>query len=285
MQAVLLFDLILAILIAVSALYWVAEHMGWPPSATLLIGGAGLAFMPGVPPVQLDPELVLVLFLPPLLSDGAWFTEIARFRRHMTGILSSMADHLALGLLTPVVAGMAALVAFLLGAVCSSVMLTFARAHRMHSQYALPLLLEAMLLLCFGSLGATMARVDSTLVSLTVLLLCFMMGLQNAVTSVLSGGDARTTHVTGTMTDIGIELGHLLARAGGHQAEVPTDSARLRKLTRLLLSYFLGGIAGALGFSRLGYAATLPLALILVFLTGIPALDDARALWRRRQPK
>lgn len=88
MHAVLLFDLILATLIAVSALYWVAERMGWPPSATLLIGGAGLAFVPGVPPVQLDPELVLVLFLPPLLSDGAWFTEIARFRRHMTGILS-----------------------------------------------------------------------------------------------------------------------------------------------------------------------------------------------------
>ncbi len=88
MHAVLLFDLILATLIAVSALYWVAERMGWPPSATLLIGGAALAFVPGIPPMQLDPELVLVLFLPPLLSDGAWFTEIARFRRHMIGILS-----------------------------------------------------------------------------------------------------------------------------------------------------------------------------------------------------
>ncbi len=88
MHAVLLFDLILAMLIAVSALYWIAERMGWPPSATLLVGGAGLAFVPGIPTVQLDPELVLVLFLPPLLSDGAWFTEIARFRRHMTGILS-----------------------------------------------------------------------------------------------------------------------------------------------------------------------------------------------------
>ncbi len=217
--------------------------------------------------------------------NAGGFLAVQQYTSHMTGIVSFMADHLALGLLTPVIAGLAALVAFMLGAVCSSVMLTFARAHNMHSQFALPLLLEAMLLLCFGSLGGTMARLDSTLVSMTVLLLCFMMGLQNAVTTVLSGGDARTTHVTGTMTDIGIELGHLIARAGGHAAAVPPDSGRLRRLSHLLLCYFVGGIAGGLGFANLGYAATLPLALTLVFLTGIPALDDARALWQRRQPK
>ena len=72
----------------VSILYWLAERLAWPPSATVLVGGAALAFVPGVPVVRLDPGLVLVLFLPPLLSDGAWFTEIARFRRHMAGILS-----------------------------------------------------------------------------------------------------------------------------------------------------------------------------------------------------
>lgn len=83
-----LFELIIAMLSAVSALYWVAERFGWPPSATLLVGGAAIAFVPGVPTVRLDPGLVLVLFLPPLLSDGAWFTEVARFRRHMAGILS-----------------------------------------------------------------------------------------------------------------------------------------------------------------------------------------------------
>lgn len=216
--------------------------------------------------------------------NAGGFLAVRQYTSHMTGILSSMADHLALGMLTPVAAALAALVAFALGAVCSSVMLSFARAHAMRSQYALPLLLEAMLLLCFGSLGGTMARFEGTLVSMTVLLLCFMMGLQNAVTTVLSDGEARTTHVTGTITDIGIELGKLIARAGGRTCAAPPDSGRLRKLSNLLLCYFLGGIAGGLGFAHLGYAATLPLALILVFLTGIPALDDARARWRRHRP-
>ena len=71
MEPAALFELILAMLAAVSVLYWIADRLGWPPSATLLVGGVALAFVPGVPAVRLDPELVLVLFLPRLLSDGA----------------------------------------------------------------------------------------------------------------------------------------------------------------------------------------------------------------------
>jgi len=88
MHAAQLFELVLAMLVAVSVLYWLAARLGWPPSAALLVGGAAIAFVPGVPAVTLDPELVLVLFLPPLLIDGAWNTEVARFRRHLGGLLS-----------------------------------------------------------------------------------------------------------------------------------------------------------------------------------------------------
>ncbi|QJU58793.1 Na+/H+ antiporter [Sphingomonas sp. AP4-R1] len=83
-----LFELVVGMLVAILALHWIAERMGWPPSIALLIGGGAIAFIPGIPPVRLDPELVLVLFLPPLLMDGAWYTAIARFRRHFAGIMS-----------------------------------------------------------------------------------------------------------------------------------------------------------------------------------------------------
>jgi CPA1 family monovalent cation:H+ antiporter len=53
-----------------------------------LIGGGALAFVPGLPSISLDPELALVLFLPPLLIDGAYSTPLGRFRRHLPGILS-----------------------------------------------------------------------------------------------------------------------------------------------------------------------------------------------------
>lgn len=88
MHPVEMFELVIGMLVAILALHWVADHFRWPPSIALLIGGGALAFIPGVPSVHLDPELVLVLFLPPLLMDGAWYTAVARFRRHFVGILS-----------------------------------------------------------------------------------------------------------------------------------------------------------------------------------------------------
>src|SRR3954471_7254155 len=69
-------------------LHWIALRLRLPPSAALLVGGGALAFLPGLPEIALDPELALVLFLPPLLLDGAYYTAFGRFRRHLPGILS-----------------------------------------------------------------------------------------------------------------------------------------------------------------------------------------------------
>ena len=88
MSAVDTFELILGLLAVIVALYWLAEKLHLPPAVALLIGGGLLAFVPGLPTFQLDPELVLVLFLPPLLMDGAYFTAFGRFRRHLAGIAS-----------------------------------------------------------------------------------------------------------------------------------------------------------------------------------------------------
>ncbi len=109
------------------------------------------------------------------------------------------------------------------------------------------------------------------------------MGLQNATITKLSNAEIRTTHVTGLVTDIGIELGKLAYRNGRDMAapKVLANRARLALLCTLLLAFFVGGIAGAVGFNYAGYLATIPLALLLVTLAIVPALDDLRALLRR----
>lgn len=88
MHAVAAFELVLVLLGLIVALYWLALKFRLPPSSALLVGGGALAFLPGLPTVSLDPELALVLFLPPLLMDGAFLTPLGRFRRHLPGILS-----------------------------------------------------------------------------------------------------------------------------------------------------------------------------------------------------
>ncbi|MEP7312037.1 MAG: Na+/H+ antiporter [Pseudomonadota bacterium] len=88
MDATHLFELVLAMLVAIIALHYLAALLRLPPAVALITGGALLAFIPGLPVFSLDPELVLVIFLPPLLMDGAWFIPLRQLRVHLVGILS-----------------------------------------------------------------------------------------------------------------------------------------------------------------------------------------------------
>lgn len=88
MHPMQLFELVIAMLLAIILLHYAAHKMGLPPAVALLTGGALFAFVPGLPVVSLDPELVLVIFLPPLLMDGAWFIALRHLHRHMLGILA-----------------------------------------------------------------------------------------------------------------------------------------------------------------------------------------------------
>ncbi|MDB5936255.1 MAG: hypothetical protein JWQ01_3599 [Massilia sp.] len=201
----------------------------------------------------------------------------------MTGIVSSMADNAALGTFDAVLAGLGALLSFISGAGCSAILVNFARQRNMQSEFALPLMVEAILLLCFGLIGARLTNIGGLFVSLTVLLLAFIMGLQNAVITKLSNAEIRTTHVTGMVTDIGIELGKLIYRNDKKHLgplRVTANRSKLRLLCTLVGFFFVGGVTGALGFHHLGYFATVPLALVLVALASVPVVDDLLAHWR-----
>lgn len=81
-----LFELVIAMFFAIIALHYLAHKLALPPSVGLLAGGAALAFLPGLPTIAVDPALVLVIFLPPLLMDGAWSIALVRLKRHLIGI-------------------------------------------------------------------------------------------------------------------------------------------------------------------------------------------------------
>src|ERR1700722_8818937 len=87
MSSVSAFKLILLSLIVMIGLQLLAKRLRLPPAAALLIGGIAMAFVPGLPPVRLDPDLVIVVFLPPLLMDGVYFSVWDELKRNIGGIL------------------------------------------------------------------------------------------------------------------------------------------------------------------------------------------------------
>ncbi|HWH41311.1 MAG TPA: cation:proton antiporter, partial [Usitatibacter sp.] len=67
-DGVLLMPLLLAMVIAV--LGFIAERIALPSPPIMVLGGSALAFLPGLPQVHHTPEIVLLVFLPPLLYSA-----------------------------------------------------------------------------------------------------------------------------------------------------------------------------------------------------------------------
>ena len=87
MHPVQMLELVLLLLGAALVLSVLAKRLRLPPAAALVVGGMALAVTPGTPTLQLDPELSLVLFLPPLLLSAGYFTEWSEFRANLRPIL------------------------------------------------------------------------------------------------------------------------------------------------------------------------------------------------------
>lgn len=216
--------------------------------------GAGLAFVAGA------------------LNAGG-FLAVGQYTSHMTGLLSSAADHFVLGQAGLALSALGAVLSFLLGALCTAWLVNYSRSRRPAWAYVPTLLLEAALLLVFGLIGSELLPHAFLRISLTAALLCFVMGLQNALITKISNAEIRTTHVTGLVTDVGLELGRLLYwqqhPGGGSTAK---SRQRLRIHLSLVLAFFVGGLSGALGFKHAGFISAMPLAFGLVVLAGASLL-------------
>ena len=78
----------LGLLIAVAALVTVARRLGIAYPIFLLIGGLALGLVPGLPPIRVDPDLIFLLVLPPLLYIAAYLTPVRDLRANLTTISS-----------------------------------------------------------------------------------------------------------------------------------------------------------------------------------------------------
>lgn len=67
--------IILALLLAVFMLTMLAQKLKISYPIFLVLAGLGISFIPGIPAIQIEPEMIFLLFLPPLLYEAAWYTS------------------------------------------------------------------------------------------------------------------------------------------------------------------------------------------------------------------
>jgi monovalent cation/hydrogen antiporter len=118
-------ELVLGLLVAIAALGLVAQRLKVPYPIVLVLGGLLIGLVPGLPEVVLEPDLVFLLFLPPLLYIAGFFTSVRDFKAQVHPIL-----RLAVGLVLATTIGVAIIahtllpdlgwpLAFALGAIVS----------------------------------------------------------------------------------------------------------------------------------------------------------------------
>lgn len=121
----LLLELVLLLLLCAVALGWLARHFRFPYPIALVAGGALLGLVPNLPQFPFDPQLILVVVLPPILYQAALLTSWTDFKAHIRPIsllaiglviATTLAVGLALKLMVPAIPWAAA---FVLGAIVS----------------------------------------------------------------------------------------------------------------------------------------------------------------------
>ena len=219
-------------------------------------------------------QLILAVALPAVAGavNSTGFLVVGAYTSHVSGTLSKFGDEMAQA--RPAAAWAAAMLAlaFRVGAVASTVLVDSAKKLA-KARFVSALLVESGALALFGALSAAPAPFSPGYKLLLTTLLSFTMGLQNALVTNISGAVVRTTHMTGVVTDIGIES----VRALSWFRERLRDTGRLplRALTRgpelrrlrihlaIVTSFLVGAVVGPTMYLRAG-PATIALPVILL---------------------
>jgi uncharacterized membrane protein YoaK (UPF0700 family) len=169
---------------------------------------------------------------------------------------------------------------FLFGAFISSLIVSWVGRNQRYS-YVIPILIEIAILLGVALLGY---RYDHTLVAKEIFAgsLLFSMGMQNSLVSIVSGSVVRTTHLTGTFTDLGIELAQVIQKRRDDRHILITKI----KLRSAIIAFFMfGAVGGAYLFRLLDfYAFLVPASLLAFTLTADIFRIKMKRYYRKHNP-
>ena len=198
------------------------------------------------------------------------------FTSHVTGNVARVSASVARGDIAGAAQAGVLVAVFLLGAVTASLLVETSLFRRTSSAYGAALLVQGGLLSAFVVTDAGS-------------LLSFAMGMQNSLVTRLSGSVVRTTHLTGVVTDLGIEIarwarwtwsrafgGGRPASPGRNPVARPTPTRSLLLLT-IALAFTAGGMLGAIAAPAWGArsiavpAVAILLAAAYAFAAGPPS--------------
>lgn len=210
---------------------------------------------------------IFLAFVAGAINAGGFFL-VGNYTSHLTGTFSTAAGNIAIGQYLGAFLMLAYVACFILGATFTSIVVLLSGKHHLNSQYALPLAVEALMITIF-SLCWIFADFN---IPYYIAALCFLMGLQNALITKASSAIIRTTHISGMSTDLGIEMGKYLFSKKHSEVILNLSHAKLH--LKIISSFFIGCVLGAISVKYMGIYTFLVLSTSLFFISAPTVIKD-----------
>ncbi|QDC39052.1 DUF1275 domain-containing protein [Sphingobium yanoikuyae] len=224
---------------------------------------------------RLDRKLAFALAAVAGGLNAAAFHEVGFFSANMTGNVSALSSLLAMGQWAKGLGYLAIILAFVVGAMVSTLVIGAGLRRGIITIYARVILGEGMLLALLGISRIALDRAAG--VPTLIIGLAFLMGLQNAIVTHISNARVRTTHVSGMSTDIGIGLARMIdiLRGKGEDADREAIMTRMRLHIGTVISFLLGGVVGVLAW-RLAGDLSFAFAGFVLGVAALTSIENAR---------
>ena len=184
----------------------------------------------------------LLSFVAGIVNISGLFA-VQRLTTNITGHFAFFAEEVAKKDFNQGVVYLLFVLAFLVGAFCSNLLVEVISKFNERLMNLIPVSIEVAILTFIAFLNPAVVNAKTNTIACLML---FSMGLQNALVTSLSNSVVRTTHLTGLVTDLGIELSQLFFYKKEEQQKKLTSSIKLR-LT-IICFFFLGGVTGGVGY-------------------------------------
>ena len=203
-------------------------------------------------------KLASLLSLTAGFVNAAGFLAFAVLTTNVTGHAALFAEGIAMQQWQTARVVALWMLLFFAGAFISGLIVSRIGKNQQYS-YVIPILIEIIILVSIALLGY---RYDNSLAAREVFAgsLLFAMGLQNSLVSMVSGSVVRTTHLTGTFTDLGIEMAQYIQKK---YEDRPALSTRIKLHSAIIFFFLLGALSGAYLFRLYRfYAFFIPVAVL-----------------------
>lgn len=183
------------------------------------------------------------------------------FSSNVTGHYAILASEIVKGNLYQIAVVFSWIFLFFFGSFISNLIVIHFNQKNSYFAHSTPLILEICCLLFVGVYGQFFYKETLIETEFLLALMLFAMGLQNGLTASISNFTVKTTHLTGTTTDLGI-LFSMFTKKEYRSNEALLGKARL--LLSIACSYLFGGVLAGFTYMQLGFKMFYLVSIVLI---------------------